>query len=62
MNEALLQRLTPVVRRLRRIRFMRLMTVALILIGIVGWLMRRAFDAAVKPPSSAAAWKDLRWV
>ena len=40
MNEALLDRLGPVVRRMRRVRFFRIMSAVLLLIGVIGWLMR----------------------
>ena len=40
MNEALLDRLGPVVRRMRRVRFFRIMAAVLLLIGVIGWLMR----------------------
>ena len=40
MNEALLDRLGPVVKRMRRVRFFRIMAAVLLLIGVIGWLMR----------------------
>jgi hypothetical protein len=40
MNEALLERLGPVVGRMRRVRFFRIMAAVLVLVGVIGWLMR----------------------
>ena len=40
MNEALQERLGPVVKRLRRVRFFRIMALVLLVVGVVGWLLR----------------------
>ena len=58
MNEALLERLGPVVRRMRRVRFFRIMAAVLLLIGLVGWLMRLQVENG-RVPGSTLAWSLL---
>ncbi len=58
MNEALLERLGPVVKRMRRVRFFRIMAAVLLLIGLVGWLMRLQVENG-RVPGSTLAWSLL---